>query len=65
VIENENDPVVPPAPTLPVRVAVAVGAEADAAGTIRIATPAITMRTTVARMVRKRLCFIFRSFLSI
>jgi hypothetical protein len=65
VIENENDPFVPPGLTPPVSVAVAVGAAADAEGAIRIATPAITIRTTVARMVRKRLCFIFRSFLSV
>jgi len=64
VMENVNVPFVPPEPTLPARVAVAVGAAADAAGAIKIATPASTIRTTVARMVRKRLGFIFRSLLS-
>jgi hypothetical protein len=65
VTENVKFPSTPAVVTPPVSVAVALGAEASACGAIRIATPAITMRTTVARMVRKRLCFIFRSFLSI
>jgi hypothetical protein len=64
VIEKEKDPFVPPGftPTTVVRVAFALGAAADADGASRIAATAITMRTTVTRVARTLLRFIFRSF---